>query len=239
MSGPVAPNEIIVRPDFEEVVADEKNRAIIEEFESEAKTRTLTGWWARVVTALSVATSLFALYYAAVGATIPGTTILLVPTITILGETITTKQIYEMLFLAAVLTLTFLLYPAHRRFLPRIHPILDLLPVAASVAMALYVLANFEQVIYRANSPTPTDFVFGIMAILVVLEAARRTIGWHLPVLGLIAMAYAYLADFMPGPFRGPPKNLDDIVANQYLGTDGMLGQPGRGAAPRKKQLNK
>jgi TRAP transporter 4TM/12TM fusion protein len=226
MSGPVAPNEIIVRPDFEEVVADEKNRAIIEEFESEAKTRTLTGWWARVVTALSVATSLFALYYAAVGATIPGTTILLVPTITILGETITTKQIYEMLFLAAVLTLTFLLYPAHRRFLPRIHPILDLLPVAASVAMALYVLANFEQVIYRANSPTPTDFVFGIMAILVVLEAARRTIGWHLPVLGLIAMAYAYLADFMPGPFRGPPKNLDDIVANQYLGTDGMLGQP-------------
>jgi TRAP transporter 4TM/12TM fusion protein len=64
------------------------------------------------------------------------------------------------------------------------------------------------------------------MAILVVLEAARRTIGWHLPVLGLIAIAYAYLADFMPGPFRGPPKNLDDIVANQYLGTDGMLGQP-------------
>src|SRR5207248_553957 len=126
---------------------------------------------------------------------------------------------------------TFLLYPAHRRFLPRIHPLLDLVPAAASIAMALYVLANFEQVIYRANSPTPTDFVFGVMAIVVVLEAARRTIGWHLPVLGVIAIAYAYLADFMPGPFRGPPKNLDDIVGNQYLGTDGMLGQPLLGPA--------
>src|SRR5207244_11411253 len=115
---------------------------------------------------------------------------------------------------------------AHRRFLPPIHPGLRLVAAAASVGMAAYVHANLEQVTHRANSPPPTDVVFGIMAIVVVLEAARRTIGWHLPVLGVVAIAYAYLADFMPGPFRGPPKNLDDIVANQYLGTDGMLGQP-------------
>ena len=219
-------SEVIVRPDFEAVVSDEKNREIIEEFESEAKTRTLTGWWSRFATSLSVATTLFALYYAAAGAEIPFTSIVLVPTLSVYGETITTKQIYEMLFLAAVLTLTFILYPAHRRFLKTVSPILDLIPAIASVAIALYVLLNFEQVIYRANSPTPTDFVFGVIAIVVVLEAARRTIGWHLPVLGLIAIAYAYFADFMPGPFRGPPKNLDDIVANQYLGTEGMLGQP-------------
>ena len=219
-------DEIIVRPDFDAVLSDEKNREIIEEFENEAKTRVLTGWWARVVTSLSVATTLFALYYAAAGAEIPFTGFVLVPTISVFGETITTKQIYEMLFLAAILTLTFLLYPAHPRFLKRINPILDLLPAAASIAMALYVLLNFEEVIYRANSPTPTDFIFGLMAIGVVLEASRRTIGIHLPILGLIAMAYAYFADFMPGPFHGPPKNLDDIVANQYLGTDGMLGQP-------------
>jgi TRAP transporter 4TM/12TM fusion protein len=219
-------NEVIVRPDLDQVLADEKNREIIEEFENEAKTRTLTGWWSRLVTGLSVATTLFALYYAAAGAEIPFTKFVLVPTATVFGQTITTKQIYEMLFLAAVLTLTFLLYPAHPRFLKRVNPILDLLPAVASVAIALYVLLNFEDVIYRVNSPTPTDFVFGIIAIAVVLEAARRTIGWHLPVLGLIAIAYAYFADFMPGPFRGPPKDLDDIVANQYLGTDGMLGQP-------------
>src|SRR4030088_2786152 len=218
--------QVVVRPDFDAVVTDEKNREIIEEFENEAKTRTLTGLWARFATSLSVATTLFALYYAAAGAEIPFTSVVLVPSISVFGETITTKQIYEMLFLAAVLTLTFILYPAHRRFLKQVSPILDLVPAIGSIAIALYVLVNFEQVIYRANSPTPTDFVFGVMAILVVLEAARRTIGWHLPVLGLIAIAYAYLADFMPGPFRGPPKDLDYIVANQSLGTEGMLGQP-------------
>lgn len=218
--------EVVVRPDFEQVVADEKNRELIEEYENEAKTRTLAGWWARIVTSLSVATTLFALYYAAAGAEIPFTGVVLVPSIQVFGETITTKQIYEMLFLAAILTLTFLLYPAHPRFLKRVSPLLDLLPAAGAIAIALYVLLNFEEVIYRANSPTPADFVFGVIAILVVMEAARRTIGWHLPLLGAIAIGYAYFADFMPGPFRGPPKNLDDIVANQYLGTDGMLGQP-------------
>jgi TRAP transporter 4TM/12TM fusion protein len=70
------------------------------------------------------------------------------------------------------------------------------------------------------------DFVMGIIALLLVMEAARRSIGWHLPALGIVAIAYAYFADFMPGPFRGPPKNLDDIVAAQYLGLDGMLGTP-------------
>src|SRR6266567_1964309 len=226
MTGPTIEPEVIARPDLEAVLADDKTKELIEEYEAEARTRTFTGFWDRLVTSLSVATTLFALYYAAAGAEIPFTGIVLVPTVAVFGETITTKQIYEMLFLAAILTLTFILYPAHPRFLKRVSPVLDLLPAAASVAIALYVLLNFEQVIYRANSPTPTDFVFGIIAIIVVLEAARRTIGYHLPVLGLIAIAYAYFADFMPGPFRGPPKNLDDIVANQYLGTDGMIGQP-------------
>jgi TRAP transporter 4TM/12TM fusion protein len=217
--------EVVARPDLEAVLADERNREIIEEFESEAKTRSLSGLWGRFVTVLSVATSLFALYYAAAGAQIPGTSFVLVPNFRIGGQTITTPQIYVMLFLSAILVLTFLLYPAAPRYLRRV-TIPDLALAAASVAITVYVLVNFEQVIYRINTPQPADFVFGVVALLLVMEAARRSIGWHLPALGIAAIAYAYFADFMPGPFRGPPKNLDDIVAAQYLGLDGMLGTP-------------
>ena len=218
-------DEVIARPDLEQVLSDEKNRELIEEFESESKTRALTGSWDRFVTILSVGVTLFALYYAAAGAEIPFTDFVLVPTFYLFGQTITTKQIYVMLFLGSTLVLTFLLYPAHRRWLKHV-TLADVALAVASVAIAAYVLVNFEDVIYRANSPTPTDFVLGLIAILLILEAARRTIGWHLPVLGIVSIAYAYFADFMPGPFHGPPKNLDDIVGNQYLGTDGMLGQP-------------
>ena len=217
--------EVVVRPDLEKVLSDTKTREIIEEYEAEARTREFGGWGGRAVTVLSAATSLFALYFAVAGAPIPGTRFVPVPSISVLGETITTPQIYVMLFLAAILVLTFLVYPPLARFRAHVTPI-DLLLCVAAVAVSGYVFVNFEDVIYRVNDPTPVDFVFGVAAILVVLEAGRRTIGWHLPVLGLAAIAYAYFADFMPGPFRGPPKNLDDIVANQYLGLDGMLGTP-------------
>jgi TRAP transporter 4TM/12TM fusion protein len=217
--------DVVVRPDLEQVLGDEKTKELIEEYEQEARTRTLTGAWGRVVTVIAVAATLFALYYSIAGAQLPFTKIVLVPSFRILGQTITTPQIYTMLFLSAVLVLTFILYPPHPRFRGRVTP-LDLVLCAGGIAITGYIFWNFDQVIYRLASPNQHDFIFGIIAIALVLEAGRRTTGWHLPVIGLIAIAYAYFGDFMPGPFRVPPKDLDDIVANQYLGLDGMLGTP-------------
>ena len=226
MSGPgdAAP-DLIARPDLDAVLADERNREIIYEYESEAKTRTLPGPWRRLTASLSVATTLFALYYAAAGAEIPGTGLVLVPNLRFGGQTITTPQIYVMLFLSAILVLTFLLYPATARSLKSVTPS-DLLFAGASIAITAYVLVNFEEVVYRVSTPKPQDVAFGGVALLLVMEAARRTIGWHLPALAIVSIGYAYFADFMPGPFRGPPKDLDDIIAGQYLGLDGLLGTP-------------
>src|SRR4029078_6666592 len=102
------PAEVVVRPDLEQVLADDKTKEIIEEYEQEARTRALTGAWARIATVLGVATTLFALYYAIAGAEIPFTGFVLVPSFRILGQTITTPQIYTMIFLTAILILTFI-----------------------------------------------------------------------------------------------------------------------------------
>ena len=217
--------EVVVRPDLEKVLADEKTKELIEEYEQEARTRTLTGAPARVVTVIAVVTTLFALYYSIAGAQIPFTSFVPIPSFRIFGQTITTPQIYTMIFLTAALVLTFLLYPPLARFRDRITA-LDVALCLGAVAITAYIFWNFDQVIYRLAEPTAADFAFGVLAILLVVEAGRRTTGWHLPVIALIAIAYAYFGDFMPGPFRVPPKDLDDIVANQYLGLDGMLGTP-------------
>lgn len=228
MTGPSG--EVIARPDLDQVLSDAKTREIIEEFEQEARTREFAGPLRIAVNVLALATSLFALYYAIAGAPIPGTAFVPIPNVRLFGETVTTPQIYVMIFLAAILVLTFLVYPPLARYRARV-TVLDLALAAAAVAVSGYVLLNFETIIYRVNEPNQTDFVFGIIALVLVMEAARRTIGWHLPVLGMVGIAYAYFADFMPGPFRGPPKDLDAIVANQYLGLDGMLGTPVQVAA--------
>jgi TRAP transporter 4TM/12TM fusion protein len=219
------PAEVVVRPDLDQILADDKTKELIEEYEQEARTRPLNGVWARIATVLGVSTTLFALYYAIAGAEIPFTGFVLVPSFRILGQTITTPQIYTMIFLTAILVLTFIWYPPLARWRSHV-TILDMVLSIGAVAITAYIFVNFDQVIYRLASPTPADFAFGVIAIVLVLEAGRRTTGWHLPVIGIIAMLYAYLGDFMPGPFHVPPKDLDDIVANQYLGLDGMLGTP-------------
>src|SRR5437764_12742746 len=178
--------EVIARPDLEAVLADDKTKELIEEYEAEAKTRTFTGWWDKFVTGLAVGTTLFALYFAAAGAEIPFTGVVLVPSLRVLGQTITTPQIYVMIFLTAILVLTFLLYPMHPRFIKRVN-VVDLAFVAASIAITAYVFLNFESVIYRVNSPNEWDFTFGLIAILTVPEPGPRPIGGHLPRIGIAA----------------------------------------------------
>jgi TRAP transporter 4TM/12TM fusion protein len=207
-----------------DVVIDERRaHELIEEFESEARTRTLTGLWGAVGTVGGVAVALLALYYAIAGAPIPFTGIQIIPNVSLYGQTITTPQIYNLVFLGAALVLTFLYYPAIRRWRASVNPT-DLILVLASIAIVLYVLLDFENAIYRIVSPTPSDFAFGIVAILLVLEATRRTVGWHLAALVLAFLAYAYLGNILPEVIRHRGFDLDDIVAQQYLSLDGMLG---------------
>src|SRR2546423_13851046 len=166
--------EIVVRPDLEQVLADEKTKELIEEYEQEARTRTLTGVPGRIVTVVAVTTTLFARYYSIAGSQIPFTSFVPIPSFRSLGQTIPTPQIYTMIFLTAALILTFLLYPPLPRFRDRITA-LDALLCAGAVAITGYIFWNFDQVIYRLASPTAADFAFGVLAIVLVVEAGPRT----------------------------------------------------------------
>src|SRR5207245_3932945 len=115
MTGPTIEPEVIARPDLEAVLADDKTKELIEEYEAEARTRTFTGWWDRLVTGLAAATTLFALSTAAAGAEIPFTGVVLVPSFRTLGRTVTTRQFYGTIFLTPILVLHSRLYPCQLR----------------------------------------------------------------------------------------------------------------------------
>ncbi|MGH2471402.1 MAG: TRAP transporter permease [Candidatus Limnocylindria bacterium] len=200
-----------------------RTQELIEEFEAEARTRTFTGTGALIVTAGSVALALVALYYATAGAPVPFTNIPLIPNISPFGLNITTLQVYSLVFLGSALALTFVYYPAIRRWRASVHPT-DVLLVVASIAIVAYVLVQFDEIIYRAVSPTRIDFAFGLLAVFLVLEATRRTVGWHLSALVVLFLAYAYFGNILPEQIRHRGYNLDDIVAQQYISLDGMLG---------------
>lgn len=77
----------------------------------------------------------------------------------------------------------------------------------------------------RAGYETTTDVAVGVVGLVVVMEAARRTIGVTLPLLAAAFLAYAWFGASMPDwlfPHRGYP--IERIVAQTFLHTQGVFG---------------
>ena len=77
----------------------------------------------------------------------------------------------------------------------------------------------------RAGFETTTDKVIGLLGLLVVIEAARRSLGLALPILSIIFLSYAAFGSFFPSwlfPHRG--YSLPRIVAQTFLHSQGIFG---------------
>ncbi|MBM4435389.1 MAG: TRAP transporter fused permease subunit [Chloroflexi bacterium] len=206
----------------ERAIDERQAQALIEEYEAEARTRSFSGRAALLMSALGLLTAAIAIAYAVAGAPVPFTSIPLFPTVTVFGLSLTTVHVFSIVFLTAVLVLTFIHYPPLRRWRDRVTP-LDLALAAAALAAGGYLLSQFDTAIYRVGTPSPADFGFGLLAMVLVLEATRRTVGWHLSALVIVMLAYAYLGAILPPIIRHRGFDLDHIVAQQYLSLDGML----------------
>ena len=77
----------------------------------------------------------------------------------------------------------------------------------------------------RAGFETATDTVIGLLGLLVVIEAARRSLGWALPILSVLFLLYASFGSAFPSwlfPHRGYP--VSRIVAQTFLHSQGIFG---------------
>ncbi len=138
--------------------------------------------------------------------------------------------IYRPSFLAVALMMTFILYRAgSREDSENANPgVLDWMLAGLSVVSLGYVLVTFEEFSRRAARPELLDTVFGIVVILLVLEATRRTVGWTLPVFCLLFIAYAYLGGLIPVGWEITHRgyDLERIVGQAYMGLEGIFGVP-------------
>ncbi|AGB04904.1 TRAP transporter, 4TM/12TM fusion protein [Aciduliprofundum sp. MAR08-339] len=110
--------------------------------------------------------------------------------------TFQTKQ-SEAFVLAMILLITFLLYPSRKtkKEFSRV-PIYDYILAILGLVATFYLFFVYPQYAEYANVYM-RDVVFGILAIALVLEATRRSMGWVLPVVVLAFLAYGfYLINF-------------------------------------------
>jgi TRAP transporter 4TM/12TM fusion protein len=172
--------------------------------EEEGVTRKVTGVWSVVITTLAVAMSLFAIY----SSIFPVTTHML-----------------RGIHVTFLLTLTFLYYPMAKRFKGKVN-IFDIFLALLSIACIAYMLIDFEDFIYRAVTPELWDKIFGILFIVLVLEATRRSSGWIMPITCLIFLAYAYFGPLLPAPWTHRGYDVERIIGHMYMTLEGIFGVP-------------
>ncbi|MEM7069805.1 MAG: TRAP transporter permease [Pseudomonadota bacterium] len=111
-------------------------------------------------------------------------------------------------------------------------PIYDLVLMAFGVAASLYVgLAwrgipafGIEEQTFRMGNPNGYDVFFGVVIILLVLDLARRTLGWVLPAIICVFISYALLGPYFPGILQHPGVKFNTFVSSMYFPQEGIFG---------------
>ena len=93
-------------------------------------------------------------------------------------------------------------------------------------ATGLYQLVFEADLTLRAGELTQADWVVGVIAVALVFEAARRVMGWGLPLICLIFLVYAVFGQHLPGNLAHRGYGLDQIVGQLGMGLEGIYGTP-------------
>jgi len=96
----------------------------------------------------------------------------------------------------------------------------------AAVVSAGYLAMNHEALVRRSASPTDLDLLLGIVTIGLVLELTRRSTGWGMVVVALLALLYAVSGPYLPGVLAHRGYNATRLVEHLYLTTEGIWGIP-------------
>lgn len=124
--------------------------------------------------------------------------------------------------------LSFSALPSNRQKLARFGvfgiPLFDWILALGGAVSAFYVPWIYNQLAFRVGNPLFVDLVMGTILLVALLEAVRRSMGWPLPIIAVMFIAYAYFGQHMPGIFVHPGSSWADIINHLYLTSQGIYG---------------
>ena len=84
----------------------------------------------------------------------------------------------------------------------------------------------YEDVVSRFGSITNYEMPIAVLAIILLLDATRRTIGWSMVGLAIFFLVYAFYGRYFPGLLAHRGYDMVRILEQVYLGADGIYGTP-------------
>lgn len=190
---------------FEQLSAEDQ-QALLEKYDIESNTRNISSMFKYVIYAGLLMFSLFQLYTAIFG---------LFP-----------AQIQRTVHLGFGLTFIFLLFPARRKSRKDVIPFYDYILAIVAIVVGSYWTINYERLVQSLGQLEQMDFIIGLLAVLLVLEAARRAVGLPITIIASLFLLYAYFGPQMPAFMAHRGQSVESIVNLMFYSTDGILGTP-------------
>jgi TRAP transporter 4TM/12TM fusion protein len=148
--------------------------------------------------------------------------------------------------LGFAICLAFLAYPAYKQYRPPIWvkvtqrvlpsltsrsirtyiPVYDMIFAIMATSAALYIWWDYGGLINRQGLPSQLDIWMGMILIVLLLEAARRSLGPALAILAVLFLLYTFFGPYLPEVLRHRGVPLDFVISDMYLSTTGIFGVP-------------
>jgi TRAP transporter 4TM/12TM fusion protein len=95
-----------------------------------------------------------------------------------------------------------------------------------ATSAALYIWWDYGGLINRQGLPSQLDIWMGMILIVLLLEAARRSLGPALAILAVLFLLYTFFGPYLPEVLRHRGVPLDFVISDMYLSTTGIFGVP-------------
>ena len=126
------------------------------------------------------------------------------------------------LFVGFLLLLIFLLYPATKNSQKTKIPIIDWVFAILGASGGLYTYFFNDTFAKRALEPNSLDIFFGILTILLILEASRRAVGKWITIICSFFLIYALFGRYFPGVFAHRGFSFERLIIRMYLVDEGV-----------------
>jgi TRAP transporter 4TM/12TM fusion protein len=104
--------------------------------------------------------------------------------------------------------------------------ILDIVLIGLSIFIGIYVFVEYEALSYRAGEPNFLDSACSLVAILLLLEATRRVIGWSVVIICLFCFLYLGVGAHLPKVIAHSGFGFEEVINYIFFSTEAILGSP-------------
>lgn len=113
-----------------------------------------------------------------------------------------------------------------RETAPVIEKVLTAILAIAAVIVFGYTALHYKEMADSYGRLSEFQLILGIVAVILVLEGARRTVGFAIPIISLVFLAYALLGNHIPGILQHRGYSVRRVITHLYSSSAGLFSTP-------------